>query len=103
MSRRVATARLGRVLHLAADALLPVEGGEVGDGRGMLRVGRWAHITGWEALQVCGSAQSSLLRILRGVVVEDACVGSGGQERRVVGVNAPGQRRLRHAPGGRWV
>jgi hypothetical protein len=103
ISRRVATARLGRVLHLAADALLPVEGGEVGNGRGLLRVGRWAHITGCEARRVCGSAQSSLLRVLRGVVVEDGCVGSGGLERRLVGMNALRQERLRHAPARRRV
>jgi hypothetical protein len=65
MSQRVATARLGRVLHLAAEALLPVEGGEVGDGRGGVGVGRWAHIRGWAAL---GSVVASRLS-LRGVCV----------------------------------
>jgi hypothetical protein len=58
MSLRVATARLGRVLHLAAEALLPVEGGEVGDGRGVLGVGRWAHIRGCGALGVWCSKQT---------------------------------------------
>jgi hypothetical protein len=84
MSRRVATARLGRVLHLAADALLPVEGAEVRDGRRVVGVGRWAHSRGCGALGKCVRSRLSPFRALRGVVGEDACVptwvaaGTGG-------------------------
>jgi hypothetical protein len=63
ISRRVAAAGLGlgRVLYLAADALLAVEGGEVGNGRRRgLGVGRWAHIRGSEALEGWSRGGSTL-------------------------------------------
>jgi hypothetical protein len=56
MSRRlVATAGLGRVLHLAADALLPMEGGEVRDRRCRLRGGGWAHSRCCGVSRLCSS------------------------------------------------
>jgi hypothetical protein len=58
MSSRVTTAGLGRVLHLAADALLPMKGGEVRDRRCRLRVGRWAHSRCCEVLRLCSSEPS---------------------------------------------
>jgi hypothetical protein len=64
-------------VHFAADALLPVEGGEVGNGRGMLGVGRRAHSRRWEALAGVSGIEASLLRGGWSVGVEETWVAAG--------------------------